>query len=124
DKSPWVSVADAFNGSSQANRLAALSYLRFARPDDPRTLELLVEALRDRDCREAAINHFEALGAKAAAVVDSLVAELVLENRHEVVRKGLIRALGKIGPASRNAVPTLREFIATFGPHSHSDVED
>jgi serine/threonine protein kinase/WD40 repeat protein len=123
DKPPLVSVADALSSLSPSSRMAAFNYLVFTRPENELTLDLLREGLNDDGCRNELINHIEALGAKAAPIVDGLVAELVLENGHEAVQKNLVRALGKIGPGAKDAVPVLRQFMASFGPNSYSDVE-
>lgn len=123
DRPPMVSIADALQSPLQGNRLAAIDYLVFTRPDDRRTLDLLAEGFKDAALRSEIENRFEQMGATARPVAGVLVEELATQWRHGTPSKALVRALGKVGPAAQDAVPVLREYLASIGPNSYSDVE-
>jgi hypothetical protein len=80
--------------------------------------------LKDDGCRDALLPKIESLGQKATPVADALAAEFDLELKHGQVQKSLVRALGKIGPPSKAAIPGLRKFVASFPPNYSSDVEE
>jgi eukaryotic-like serine/threonine-protein kinase len=123
DRPPLVSIADALRDSTPGNRIAAFDYLAFTRPGDRLTLDLLAEGLKDSAIRNDIQNRFEQLGSKATPVVPALIEELGLQLKHDKVTKPLVRALGRIGPAAKDAVPHLHEYVASIPRNTYSDVE-
>jgi WD40 repeat protein len=123
DRPPLVSVAAALEEPNGAVRRAALSAAMALDRGKPFTLALLIEALKDRDMRDWAIDRLGALGPDAVGAVPALVVELRWAHKQNtLLRSPVARALGHIGPGAAEAVPALRELLAP-GQRGHLDFE-
>lgn len=120
---PLVSIADALEDRATSNRIAAIDYLVFTRPDERLTLDLLAEGLKDAGIRNEVKSRFELLGQKTTPIVATLVEELATEYRHDMPTRAIVRTLGRIGPAAKDAVPMLRQYLASMPRNTYSDVE-
>jgi hypothetical protein len=121
DRPPLASVAAAFQDKDNGVRRAALETALTTPLDRPLVLALLLEALKDNGLRDRAVDGLGSLGPEPVAA-SALLAELRLTRKHEEYGVGrVVRALGMMGPTAAEAVPELRELIASVPLVTYTD---
>ncbi len=131
DKPPLVSIAAAMQDKDDGVRRAGLE-AALALPLDKRVVvALLIEELKDTGLRDRAVAALAALGPEAKPAVPALLAELRLElnlaRKYNVAGSvggdNIARALGRVGPDAAEAVPVLRELLASIPARTYTPVE-
>jgi HEAT repeat protein len=98
-------LAKALGDPDSLVRIAAARALQRVGPDAREALPALTEALRDDDRLVAlmAITALERIGKEAVPILH----DALRERKERAIREAVITALGQIGPAATDTVPTL-----------------
>lgn len=90
----------------RSNCLAALSHFG---PETPGAVEVMIEALDDRQTRSSAVQYLSNWGKNAAPATKKLIS--ILGDSEQYTRMNAARALGQIGPDAKEALPELKRLV-------------